>query len=1066
MSRKATWRIFVLFLLCPALMAQRTTGTIVGTVTDATGAVVPGAEITLTNLDTGASRSVLTSDTGAYALTSLPPGLYRLQATLPGFKEAVVENVRLNVDQQRRTDLQLELGEITEQVTVQAQSIALGTENPSMGEVISQEQLVELPLNGRGFVQLASLSAGMSIPVSSVTGWASGGRPSTISISGQRAYNTEFRFDGIPSKERVYGVVGMQFNVDAIQEFNVSRGYSSSEEGLSGRINVVTKSGSNEFHGTVYNFHRNAAVSARSFFSAELLPLVQNQYGVTAGGPIIKDKLFFFGEFEGLRVRQSLALNDNVPERQWLEGDFSNLLPETPIIDPLTGEQFPGNIIPSNRISNFSRTYNQFLPAPNQSGVNNWNGSNAIQRDDDKWSIRADYTMSDSDTFFGRLTWSDSASIQGGPIPEAGLFQPLDGRNAVLNWTHTFTPTLLQDMKVGWNRVFNVALGPNKPLELPDFRSLFNIQNTSGLPECNHIPRLTMTGFLALGTNTCIPLTTNDYHFIYNLSYNRGRHRIKVGSEITRTFLRQIAFLNSTAAFNFTPDFTHPVAAYVLGNPTTASGQNSDRIPDRRSWFQSYYIDDEIQFTPKLSVNLGLRYDNFGSWGSADGKVGTFDPFVPGGGYIYGQGCTFEGESCSQFGRILEEGGSGLRVRDDNNFAPRIGFAYSLSDNTVIRSSYGIFYQGLTGNELDFATSVAPFQTNIIADSLTGDLINIDQDNLFPAPEGVAARGPGITQRAWRWDGANAYLQNWTMSIQHTLPHDVFFEAAYVGSKGTHIDKRDDINLVNTPPPPGTLDSELQARRPFPDFSWLLETDMDGNMSYQGLQLTAKRSVGRGLTFLANYTWSKTMDTSRFGDHGRIYIQGHGDKARSVHEVRQRAVISFVYALPGGDLDSAAARALLGGWQMTGITSLQSGHPFNVLTATDYSRRLVLIGGRRPNRVCDGNLSTGQRTLTRWFDTSCFEAPASTLLGDPFDTLGDGGSNYLDRDGIINQDFGFYKNFAVTEQASLQFRAEFFNLFNHPNFGPPAATLEAGNFGTISSASLGRVIQFALKFRW
>ena len=1078
MTKKATCFIFVSFLLCPVLMAQRTTGTILGTVSDATGAVIPGAEITVTHADTGLSRTAVSDDLGAYVMSSLPPGLYRLQVSLAGFKEAVLENVRLNVDQQRRADLLLEVGEITEQVMVQAKAVPLGTANPSMGEVITGQQVVELPLNGRGYIALAALGAGVTVPDglvqgSSVTGRFAGGRPSSVAISGQRDYNTEFRFDGIPSKDRVYGPVGIQFNVDAIEEFNVQRGYTDTEFGLSGRINVVTKSGTNRFHGSLYEFHRNRVLDARNFFASERLPFVRNHYGVTGGGAILKDKLFFFGEWEGLRRRQTLPLVASVPETQWYEGNFSNL--EIPITDPLTGEQFAGNIIPSSRFSRFANTLIPFLrqASPNATGANNYVAGESTFQDDDKWTIRMDWTLSEKDTFFGRLTWMDSATGRAGLIPESGRSEPLKGRNAVLSWTHTFTPNLLHDAKVGLNRTINVSFGPAL-IEEPNFQELFELENISNVAQCNALPGIDLSGIASYGVGACIPLWTNDLHYIYNLSYNRGRHRIKAGAEVTRTFLRQLGLISHEGFFRFSGEATgHPVGDMILGNPLVARGQFRSVIPDRRSWFQSYYINDEFQVTPKLTLTLGLRYDNFGSWAEDNHKIGTFDRENPAGGFVYPPGCMFRGESCGDlpFSRILE-GGVGLRFRDDNNWAPRIGLAYSPGPNTAIRASFGLFYQGLTGNELDFNTSVFPFvldhdlgsEFGNIVDGVfvPGNLVELDNDQIFPVPSG--GRTGGAATRGFNWAGPNGYLQNWTVSVQQSLPYDLFFEAAYVGSKGTSLDKREDINTAQTPPPPGFV-GDLQSRRPFPDFSWILDTDMDANSWYHSMQLTLKRSVGRGLTFLGSYTFSKSLDESSFEGQARstgLHLPG---KARSTFDNRQRATFSFVYSLPGGNSDNAAAKALLSGWQLTGITTLSTGFPFHPSTNTDYSRRSSIFANL-PNRVCDGTLPSNQRTVQRWFDTSCFQLPESTLLGDPVDTIGNSGFHFLDLDGIINQDVGFYRNFTFREPLSLQFRAEFFNIFNQPNFGRLGTRVEAVTYGVVNRATAARIIQFGLKLRW
>lgn len=1046
--------LFAVLLVGP-LLAQQTSGTILGTVTDQSGGVLVGASVAVKNASTGVSRTVVTGENGGFLVPLLPPALYEVRVTASGFKEAVFENVLLKVDQERRVDIRMELGELSEKVTVQAETVALGTESPSIGEIIAKDQVVQMPLNGRSFVQLATLSAGVT-PMDNVqnisqTAAVSGGRRTAVSISGQREYNTDFRFDGIPSKEREYGPVAMQYNVDGIEEFNVQRGYAPADVGLSGRINVVTKSGSNSFHGSAFEFLRNEVLDARNFFESKLLPLRQNQFGAAAGGPILKNRLFFFGNYEGTRRRRSFPVVARVPSDAWLQGNFSDV--STPIKDPTSGQVFSGNIIPRSRFSRFAQTYTPYLPKANAQGTFNLNRSSRTLQDDNQYSGRIDYNLTEKDALFGRFTWMNSYQLREGITAESGAETPLNARNAVLSWTHTFTPRLIQNAKVGLNRVLALSTPPNA-LSNPDFQQAFGLQNVTRTAICNGLPYLTMTGIDPIGPNpNCTPFVNNDIHYIYNLSYSRGRHTINAGAEFVSTFLRQLFSSAGNGRFDFTGEHSgHAVADFLLGAAQTAYGEALDSVPDRRSVFQSYFIDDKFNLTNKLTMTLGLRYDYFPPFDEDLQKLSTFDHLNPSGGFLFPPGCMYRGRPCSDLGRT---GPTGLMTPDKNNWAPRLGLAYNPWQDTAIRASFGLFYQAITGDELSFQTANPPFAT---ASNLVGEPsrpVYLDTTLLFPPPP-IVLRGPGLPAFGVNPGGRTGYLQTWTLSVQHKLPGDVFLEGAYIGSKGTHLDIRDDINIPSTPPPPG-FTGDLQSRRPWPDFNFVLQSDQVGNSWYHGLQLTAKRTTTSGLSVLANYTFSKSIDEGSFEGQGRSYIPGVHSKARSTFDIRHRLSFSWIYDLPSATaFSNSAAKLMLGGWQLTGITTLQSGFPFNPRTAVDYSRRLARFG-RPPNRICDGNIS--DRKPERWFDTSCFTAP-------PLFTLGNSGFFILDTDGVINQDLGLHKNFVIRESFQAQFRAEFFNLFNHPNFATPQASFESPTFGRVSRALDARIIQFGLRFLW
>ncbi len=1047
-----------LVLLCACLVevevafGQASAGTLVGTVTDQSGAVVPGVEITVTNVGTGALRTTVTNSAGGYSVPLLQPGTYKITAVRQGFKQAVVENVRLRVNEEQRNDLAMEVGEVTQEVSVTASAVALGTETPVIGEVISDKQIVDLPLNGRNFVQLATLSAGVSAPaLAQGESAASRGRPNVISISGQREFTTDVRFDGIPSKDSVYGTIGMQPDVDSVAEFKVQRGYASSDIGLSGRIDVVSKSGTNEFHGSAWEFLRNEKFDAKGFFPPTKLPYRQNQFGVAGGGPIITNRLFVFADYEGARIRQTSSTRGNIPTQAQLSGNFVGL---ATVVDPQTRQPFPGNIIPSGRISKFAMTFSPYIPAPNAPGAVNRIIPTRFLQDDDKYNMRVDYTLSQSDAFFGRYTHTKADQFSEGFIPLGGSEFILRSRNAVLGWTHIFNPNLLNQFKAGLNRVLSNPGVPEGARDNPIFRDIFGIKNVNELPDCNALPSVSMAGFNSVGGRAnCIVLTTNNYHVIDNLTYTRGRHRIGAGFEIIRPFMRQVIGNFSVGIFNFSGQFTgNSVADYLLGNPASAQAQNWRRIPDRQAWWPSFYLNDEIRITQNFSMSLGLRYSYFQPLAEKNHRLVSFDPTVPGGGFLFEPGVD---PAIAALGRL---GPAGLMVPDKNDWAPRLGLAFSPWKNTAIRSSYGIFYQDLAGNNLNLQQTGPPFVPTIgLASEASTPTINLDTDAIFPAV-GINLRAPGSSPFGQKPNVRTPYLQSWTLSVQQSLPGGLFAEGAYIGSKGTKLDKHEDSNIPKTPPPPG-FTGTLQSRRPFPDFGFILYGDNDANSYYHGLQLTLKKAFGAGLSFLTSYTYSKSLDGDSFDSKAtRNSIPDNPDKARSTFDQRQRFAMSWVYDLPGSNVNNPAAKILLGGWQLNGITTVQSGFSFHPVTSRDFSNRLSLFGNLT-NRTCNGNLPASQKKSERWFDTSCFPLPAEN-------TIGNTGFHILDTDGVISQDLGIVRNFKVREPLTVQFRAEAFNLFNHTNFGRPVNNAQSPLFGRVLSALPARIIQFGLKFRW
>ena len=1055
--------IYVWFVMstCTVLLRAQTTGTISGTVTDPSGAPVPDVVLKLENAATGEARNGASGATGNYTFALVPPGTYRLNASKSGFGTVVVREIVVQVNSAVSTDITLGIAQISQEVTVMASPVEVDRQSASLGEVVQARQIVELPLNGRDFLQLATLSAGVNPPATqngeSTTQSLSGGRPSlTVSVSGSREISPEFLFDGIPSKQFFYGAVGIEPPVDSIAEFKIQRGYFSPEFGAPAAINVASKSGANAIHGAAWEFFRNDVLDARNFFDTSKPPYRQNQYGANAGGPVIKNKLFWFGDYEGFKVRQSGTAFNTVPTAAMLQGDFSG---QPTIYDPQTynaatnsRQPFPNNQIPADRISPFASTYNQFIPAPNSAPVASLGGANQFGQtqhilNDSKFDVRVDYSRSTTDTLMGRFSYLNSDESDGSILPYAGTISPLHSRNAVAGWTHVFSATLVNDFRVGLDRAFLNSATPQGAEANPDWPTKVGLQNLNQIKECNGVPAVGLSGYSTFGfafANCIISGNTNKV-VSDDLSYTHGRHTLTMGARLIRVNWRIIGSFTQNGSLNFTGQFTgdpsisaagNSAADYLLGAPANVSGEKPSQPTYRNAWWPNIYVNDNFQVTKNLTINVGVRwqftpppgekYDNLFSFNFANGQLircGTSG--IPGG--------------CLSSHYL--------------DFAPRVGIAYSPAKNWAIRTSYGTFFDRLPGNEWVWNSIGPPFLVGYSASS-DPNVPTISIPTLFPAfsPD---LQGSSLFDLVDRKD---PYLQQWTMSVQHTLPASIFLEAAYVGSKGTHLSKRVDANLDPAPPAPGDTRS-VQDRRPYPQWGFILSDQGRASSEYEALQLTARKQYSYGLTFLFGYTWAKSLDNDSYdGKATRNYRPGDMDKGPSIFDLRQRFVGSVVYDLPIGKGMTGMSKRLIAGWQLNAILTLQSGLPFQVTTPDDPSNTGA-FWIPRPNRVCDGNLPVSQRNPGQWFNTSCFTEPA-------LNTYGNAGVGYLQTDGTKGLDFAIVKNFALVRESAIQFRAEGFNALNNVNFGRPGGTLGTPSFGQVLSAGDSRVIQFGLKLLW
>ena len=1045
-------------VVTPAGYAQKSSGELVGTVTDTSGAVLVDVSLTAVNVDTNELRQAQSDQLGTYRLLFLPPGTYSLTAELESFRAAIIENLVVQVDQQRRQDVVLEVGQVTETVTVEADAVTVNAESASLGNVVEQRRVVELPLNGRSFISLAYLNAGTVNPsvgnVESVATGLSGGRASVaVSIAGMREGSNDILFDGIPNKHNFYSSVGTLPAPESIAEFKVQQGYFSPEYGLPAVTNVVTKSGTNEFHGAVWEFFRNDKLDARNSFDPGKSPDRRNQFGGVAGLPIVKDKLFFFGSYEELRRRESRTGGRAVvPTPAMISGDFSALLPDTQIFDPDTYDPvtdtrrpFANNRIPADRFDDFAQRYIAAgmiaEPTAASDGAFNRIVTTPFTQDDFKFSLRSDWNASESDRVFGRVSLSESDQIRGQTVPFNTTESPFDTRNIVIGWTKILSPTVINNFRFGEDRALLNTNGPENAANNPDWPTALGLTGLSEIPECNGATSVSMSGFAAFGFTfqNCIISENDNFHVVDNFAVIRGKHSLNFGGQFVRVRLKDIAGFTQTGRIVYTGQFSGNSAAdFLLGAPFTATG-GTTRVFRRRGVEWNMYMNDNYKMTQNLTLNLGLRYQYTSPFIDLDDQAAVFD-------YATGRvnRCCIEGRPRN----VIQ--------KDRNDIAPRFGFAWAPggSRTWAVRGSYGVYYDRIPGNDLAWTGLFPP---TVIGQSFTSDqkVPTIDTTTLFPV---LVGEDPNEFQGTFLFnlaDRRSPYIQQWTMSIQRTLPGQIFAEAAYIGSKGTKLSKRVDSNVA---PLPALDDTRpLQERRPYPQWSFILDDRGFANSSYHGMLLTLKKSYSNGMIFQGSYTWSKALDNDSYDSKAtRNYFLADLNKARAIHDIRHNFVFSINYELPFGKSLDGASRFLLQGWEINSIVNAQTGGPGHVRTVADPSDTGALFN-HYPNRTCDGNLSNGTRD--RWFDTGCFELPA-------FRTYGTAGVHYLNHPGYRNWDFSLNKMFTIKEDLRIQFRSEFFNFLNATNLGRPNTSLENPNFGRISSAGQARVIQFGLKLYW
>jgi hypothetical protein len=1066
--------------------AQSVRGTILGTVTDPSGAVVRKAKVTVREVATGITRSDVTSETGEYSIPQLPAGQYELTVEEPSFKKAERTGIELRVDDRLRIDVALTLGNVAETVQVEAAAPVVSTDSATVGNVVDNKKVTELPLNGRNFLQLNLLVPGANQGVKGSQNQTQGG---SISINGAREQSNNFLLDGMDNNDLAINQYAVAISTEAVLEFKVQASTYSAEFGRSpgAQINIATKAGTNQIHGVLYEYLRNNDLDAKNFFDrpGPIPGYKRNQYGTSVGGPIRKNKTFYFGNFEGARVRQGITKVATEPTVDMKNGNFSAL--STVIYDPsslqnvngvLTRSPFPGNIIPGGQISPVGQKVVSLYPNPNGPGTSTSNGlytSSPTKTDDfDQFTIRVDHHFSDRNSLFGRYSYSkenrfdtfDSFCASANNVPGFGCNTLNGGQQTQADYISLLGPSMVNEARASFTRVRGGIFQQNMG---NDISTALGIAGTSRSPLDFGVPIITATGYDRLGEATNLPQDRHDntFEFAESLSWTKGRNAFKFGAEI-RHFQENFLFDSSArGTLNFTPFYTAQVSTtaagvvnavggtgnaigdLLLGFPNTASvsrsfaGIDANTVAGLRQTSTNLFAQDDLRVLPNLTLNLGIRWEYNAPTIDKYNHLATFDP-------------NYASSTPLPYLRISTPDHQNIYDSSKREFAPRFGFAWTpFGSKTVIRGGYGIFWDIKILNVILNSNLTAPFLTGYSFNQSTNGVPNI----LLANPYGGTG-SPAIPSASWVENPfRDGYMQQWNFNIQRQVSNSIGITAGYIGSKGTHLDRAYDYNE------PAPTASFTQALRKYPVYAAINVRSPGASSIYHALQLSVEKRFSHGLSFLAAYTFSKAIDDGSLWNGSAVAVTNFRlERGLSTFDTRHRFIASYTYDLPYGhgraygSSSSGLLNALLGGWQTNGIVTLQSGNPLDPSTGLQLSGTQT---GTRPDVTCDPN--DFPHDPARWFNTSCF---SSAFLG----RYGSAGRDIIIGPPTHSWDAAMLKRFSLgKEERYLQFRSEIFNAFNHPNFDNPSVTVSSSTFGKITSAGVqdarasSRQIQFALR---
>ncbi len=1104
--------------------AQQITGSIRGTVVDPSGAVVQSAAVSAQQTETGLMRTASTDRDGAYVLVELPIGHYQIRAEAKGYQKYLQEGISLDVNQTATVNVHLKLGAETQQVEVNADAQLVQSTVSSLGQTVMEREILDLPLDGRNFSQLGTLQPGV-VPLT--PGLLQAGGPArqnqAYSVNGQRPESNNFLIDGADNVSAVDGGFVLKPPIDGIVEFRILTHNANAEFGRNtgSTTNIITRGGTNSFHGAAWEFLRNDAMDASDAFTRSVQPLKQNQFGATFGGPIVRDKTFFFGYYEGFRNRQGESVPATVPSKPERGGDFGELCTATSSFDPsgICGNPagqltFFGQPVPFNQMTLFTpidpvaTNVTPFFPLPNQ-GENGFIGTQTLSENTDQFGVKLDHYLSHKDTLNFRYMYSsgpttDPLSPAGANVPGFPVGEYDRAQNFVAQETHIFSPTIIGVARFSYLRnkfLLDEHLNHQSPADLG-----FLYDPT--LPAAAGPPFIQVGGYASVGDPITGPRNTfqNTFDLSGSLNWIHGRHEFKFGGGYRRDQINALqgiatngffvfAGIPSQAGFLYNDGF----ANFLSGNPVVFLQGGGDFGREIRDRAMNLYGQDNYKVTSRLTLNVGLRYEL--PFPATENK-NRVNLFVPG-----AQSKVIPGAPAG----LLYPGDpgvpAGLISTQKTAFAPRVGFAWDPRGDakTVVSAAYGIFYEPYytgQGGPLQDPISAPPYlktvQVNPLINSFAYPFHVPDPfANSFPEPMTLLVVSRNLHL---------PYAQDWNLNIQRSFGANWLLQIGYVGTTGVRLPRFIEGNPaiyipgVDTTSPgctrpaqpcPISTSSNANQRRLYSGctladppssciYSSVGEIASIANSSYNALEASLRKRFSHGLSFLASYTWSHSIDdVSSFNITGSASqpVAGENDLAqnpfdlaaergRSMFDARHRFVLSYQWSIPFLQHSDNWYGHVLGNWQLNGIVTAMSGTPFTVFDSNDVSLQgqapeISGFSSNRPNVI--GNPNSGPHTAAQWFNVNAFQ-PITQDPNSPVQQFGNEGRNAVQGPGYVNWDFSAFKNIRLTESKEVQFRGELFNVLNHTNFRLPVSDIESPNFGQVQSDVSPRVIQVALKF--
>jgi hypothetical protein len=1086
-SRYVSILLLTLGAVVPA-QAQSIYGEIRGTVLDASGAVIPGATATATNKGTGEVRSSITDDVGNYALLNLPAATYDITVENTGFRKFAAQGVTVRAREVVRVDARLEVGGAATEVLVTEARQVITTDTPALVDSKSAEQLLSLPVNFR---------AGTTNTVFSTIALAPGVQPSPggseMSLGGSLPFMATASIDGISSNNmRSNGIITEMFpSADAIDEIKVSTTSNNAEFAQPGDVTTTSRSGSNNLHGALYWYHQNGAMDAKDYFSTRTsAPFkISNDFGFAVGGPVFKNKTFFFGDFEGLRYRAQSQLDITVPPDSWRTGDLSSV--SGTIRDPLTQVAFAGNIIPANRISPIStKILERLYPRQNVAGNSIAAPNHRIQKpggnENNGFDLRGDHVFNSNQTIFARYTHKNVTTVSPiGIITFGDARDTTNIRALTVAYNYILRQNLINEFRSGFsNRPRLVDFGPDgKPFDGPALVKELGIQGLrSDPPQVASVPAISITGISGTGRSRGFGQLSRNIQFADNLTWIRGRHTFKFGADVRRVrYADNVSFFSGDdlGEYNFNGLFSgNAFADFLLGYPNRTRIANTGPDVNPFTYHHGYFVQDDWKLSQRLTLSYGVRYEFHPPFWDETLQIANFDRDFAGGRVIVPNkeslAITAPGFRASIGSTPIvtaDEVGwpKGLRWSDKNNFSPRFGFAWRpFADNkTVVRGAYGVYTITILGAVSYSLVGIHTSDTRTFDNSLVGGQPQFGFPNPFLS--GLGTLGVADFRRGNDPHSADPYAQQWNLTLERDLGWNTGLRVTYTGSHTIKLFASPDLNQVK----PNTIGyAAARAQKPFPNWAIVYSRDPIGSAKYHAMQLEAQKRFSQGLYFQSSWVWTKNLTdtggasaTGFAGEAGSVPANRF-DLAMDYGEVspsrRHRWLTTFVYELPFGFKSAASmaervANGVVKGWQFSGILLVQTGQFLTPTTSgatdpsgTNVSSRSSDRPDWAPGYTGDGNLPSGQRNITAWFDRAAFVVPPANS-----GRFGFVGSGLLVGPGTKVFSAKIQKRFQLWEQSYFQIEGSATNLFNHPNFGNPATNISATSFGRISSTQSG-----------